>query len=261
MYLFISSTGAAVTDITDAARRAPVASPTRRKMTAERGRAPVVTARAIAEWRFGYRKSEYNIGVLSVSAFLRASDVTDVPAITWWTSRRGRVGELRRRTRRLFTRRQHVSRRRSTITVLRNRCLTLTAASRDSRRIGRRRLLRVSRDVSRRIRAHKFAEQGREGSKRRRFAIPVTLTLISASMKSVARCASYTKRERRLGSSSRALVNFNDANVVIVFVQVFIRVHVRENCDNFRVERLGRFVLPRVARFRGYARKISTRAQ
>jgi len=33
-------------------------------MTAKRDRAPVVTARATAEWRFGYRESEYNIVVV-----------------------------------------------------------------------------------------------------------------------------------------------------------------------------------------------------
>lgn len=33
-----------------------------------------------SSWRFGYRKSEYNIGVPSVSAFLRASDVISVPS-------------------------------------------------------------------------------------------------------------------------------------------------------------------------------------
>ncbi|KAL6423872.1 hypothetical protein ACFW04_010366 [Cataglyphis niger] len=47
-------------------------------MTAKRGRAPVVTARVIAEWRFAYRKSEYNIGVLSVSVLSRAFEVTGV---------------------------------------------------------------------------------------------------------------------------------------------------------------------------------------
>lgn len=85
-----------------------IVSSTRRKMTAKRGRAPVVTARAIAEWRFAYRKSEYNIGVLSVSALSRASDVTGVPGDHLVYVE---IGKLRRRTRRLFTRRQHVSRR------------------------------------------------------------------------------------------------------------------------------------------------------
>lgn len=100
-------------------------SSTRRKMTAKRGRAPVVTARAIVEWRFAYRKSECNIEVLSASALSRASDVTGVSGVIWCTSRRGRTGELRRRTRRLFTPARE-SRRRSTITVLRDRHLTLT---------------------------------------------------------------------------------------------------------------------------------------
>ncbi|CAL1680231.1 unnamed protein product [Lasius platythorax] len=55
-------------------------------MTAKRGRAPVVTARAIVEWRFAYRKSECNIEVLSASALSRASDVTGVSGVIWCTS-------------------------------------------------------------------------------------------------------------------------------------------------------------------------------
>jgi len=57
-------------------------------MTAKRDRAPVVTARATAEWRFGYRESEYNIAV--AECFFRFSpcargtiDADGVSRDTW----------------------------------------------------------------------------------------------------------------------------------------------------------------------------------
>lgn len=72
------------------------------KMTAKRGRAPVVTARATvstAEWRFGYRESEYNIAV--VECFFRFSpcvhdtiDANGVPRDVWGTRGRKCTGEF-----------------------------------------------------------------------------------------------------------------------------------------------------------------------
>lgn len=85
------------------------------KMTAKRGRAPVVTARATAEWRFGYRESEYNITV--AECFFRFSPCAR-GAIDAQRRLEGRLGYVRqrsvpassRRDARLFTRRRHVSR-------------------------------------------------------------------------------------------------------------------------------------------------------
>lgn len=89
---FLFSTGSAVPDVTDAARR-------RRSLaeaTQDDGGARPCTCGdstcCSCEWRFGYRKSEYDIEVPSVSAFFPSVQMwLGVWFVVWCTSRRGRV--------------------------------------------------------------------------------------------------------------------------------------------------------------------------
>lgn len=124
-------------------------------MTAKRGRAPVVTARATAEWRFGYRESEYNIAVNE--CFSRFSpcargavDAAGVPRDARDARGRERTGECASRCVAVYatptresadgaaavTRRDHAA---ATLAVFSRRRPPEQAAERSNSRIDRRR--------------------------------------------------------------------------------------------------------------------------
>lgn len=143
-------------------------------MTAERGRAPVVTTRVTAEWRFGYRESEYNIAVTECfsrfSPYARgAVGAGGVPRDARDARGRGtRAGELASRRVAVYA----TPTRESAVPAPGHRAAaTLALSLRGNGR--RRRPRRVPRELAlRRESADRLAEIGGSGAR----SIPATLT-------------------------------------------------------------------------------------